>query len=485
MRGLGALALICGVMLAVAQNEAGVWSSIGGVIAFVISELCAWQHRSAQMWLEDDGEAWTVTDNRGSRDYSDRDVEACCLVYRDVYSNGEHQGVCRELRLWLDGESQPLVIATSIPLAQVDPIADFVKRIVERAKQEAEAALEHGRSIHGAGWSLNAAALTLERGGDSIPYRLDQLESVDSIDKHVCVWSIDEEQPIARIPETSQNATLLAMLLSERLAARPTKRDTIAEGDLGRVIFERKPSIGLVVVMYLAAVVLLIVSPLILLGADQDDRWFAVGAFVISFACAVWAIYLQTYQFRCYAAGVVVRSIFGHGQIFYKDVGRFTYSAVRHYHNGAYTGTHLSLVFDPKTPGVGQRINYSTSVQHADEALDNLRDHIARVIAADMATQLQAKKEVAWTDNITFFEDGFEFRPAGWVGRKEWQELAYSDVRGFDLQQGEFYLWKNGQEKPVFSESISAANFFPGFYLLVTLFSPPETEQAGVEEKQE
>ena len=113
------------------------------------------------------------------------------------------------------------------------------------------------------------------------------------------------------------------------------------------------------------------------------------------------------------------------------------------------------------------KINYTTTIMNEDAALDELRNYIARAIAARMATRLAAGEPVAWTQNLTFLPEGIQYRPAGFIGRKkEVHLLTYAEYGGQSMDQGVFYLYRKGDKKPVVNEQVSAPNFFPGFFLL-------------------
>ena len=179
--------------------------------------------------------------------------------------------------------------------------------------------------------------------------------------------------------------------------------------------------------------------------------------------------------FRSLKAG-----LFGERQLRFADVASFSYSATRHYHNGAYVGTFINLKFEPLPEIDARAIAYNTSVQGEDASLEELRDFISRAIAARMADRIAAGQPVKWTNNLTFLANGLEYRPGGLLGRKAAETLLYSDYHGYGLDQGTFSVYRKGSKKAVMSESASAPNFFPGFYLLQLLMhvSSPNQEPA-------
>src|SRR5205823_2032226 len=127
----------------------------------------------------------------------------------------------------------------------------------------------------------------------------------------------------------------------------------------------------------------------------------------------------------------------------------FTYHAISNFVNGVYTGTTVALTFDPMSRQRADRITYSAQLRDADAEVDNLRDQISRIIAGRMLQRLQQGQPVRWTSNLCYLPDGLEYRPSGWVGRKEAQVLPYDQIGGHNLDQGIFYLWAKGIQKPI------------------------------------
>jgi hypothetical protein len=206
-------------------------------------------------------------------------------------------------------------------------------------------------------------------------------------------------------------------------------------------------------------------GPLLLVG---------LGLVPVGIGCIVGAVALKYMSFRCHERGVYKASLFGDKMLPYKDVGTFTYSAVRHYHNGAYVGTHLTMKFDPQAGSGSSSISYNTTVQATDDDLDELRDTISRMLAENMIQQLATNQIVPWTTNLTFQREGIQYRPAGWISRGEPQVMLYDDYGGYSMDQGVFYLFRKGEKKPITNEQTSAANFFPGFVMLLRMLHVKE-----------
>jgi hypothetical protein len=91
------------------------------------------------------------------------------------------------------------------------------------------------------------------------------------------------------------------------------------------------------------------------------------------------------------------------------------------------------------------------------------------MIAVRMAQRLAAQEVVAWTPSLRFLPEGIEYRPTGFLGRKEPVVIPYPDIANWTVDQGAFCLWVKDRKKPVVREDTSRPNFFPGFYLLLSL----------------
>ena len=137
------------------------------------------------------------------------------------------------------------------------------------------------------------------------------------------------------------------------------------------------------------------------------------------------------------------------------------------FYKGAYTGTQLSLTF--RAPRA--TIRYAAKVQNMDADLDELRDHIAKMIANRMLCELRAGRAVPWTSDVVFQPQGLQFRRSKMLGLASGpvEILPYEQIRGVNLNEGVFNLFSKAEAKPVISKPVSSANFFPGFFAVLAL----------------
>jgi hypothetical protein len=254
---------------------------------------------------------------------------------------------------------------------------------------------------------------------------------------------------------------------------------------LGRVLFERRSHKSTVLALGIAGIAMATVGAGLLMAvapnqnADEGAFVAAIVLMLVGPVVGAAGLWLAFSSFRCHERGVWKRTPLGQKMLRYADVGSFQYSAVRHYHNGAYIGTQLSMRFRPILPDRGPTIKYSTRIKGDDDDLDDLRNTVSRAVGSRMAEQLRGGQPVAWTTNFQFLPDGFSYRPGGIFGRKEPQMLPYANYGGYDLKEGVFYLFAKGNKKAIATEQTAAENVYPGFFLLLLLLHQPVEEEVG------
>lgn len=471
----GPALLVAGVALFASGAPLGVGLIAGGVMLIAVVEGYAFIKNRGRRWVEDTGEGFVVTDAAGVRPFRDEDVQALSFYTKKNYVSGTHKTTDRIFLVWAGMDPRPIEMRNRISVGQSDPLTGLIDRIVDNHQQRAEEEIDRGAAVHGEGWSLDRSHLKLGHGEAGMPVAIDDLTAVEVYDDRLCVWVRGRDDALARFPVSSRNAHLLHLLLAPQIAERAEQEDGAPAGDgLGRVLFERKANAGTVVVLTLIAIGAVAVAAI---SALAGAEWYVpLIAVAVGGLCGLGAVGTIKSNFRCHEYGVFQAGFGGEKQMRYAEVGSFSYSATRHYTNGVYTGTQLVMNFTPLPGSTAKAIAYSTSVQAADEALEELRDHISKVIAGRMADELSEGREVAWTQNLTFRPDGLAYRPAGFLGRKEPVMLPWEQFGGFDIQKGVFYLWQKGNDKSVTQEQVSQANFFPGFYLLLSMMSDDEDQ---------
>ncbi len=476
VRLIGPIVLIIGLVCYLNKLPPAVPLAVAGGIMILVFELIAVLVNRRRRWVQDSGNGFVVTDSEGIRQFNDDQIESIALYSDKIYSGGEMKALRRFFLVWVAGDANPIIMENKIPVGGQDPLDAMINRILDSHVARAEAAINRGLSVAGDGWSLDTANLTLGHSSMGQAVSLSEITAIDIFGNQLCIWRRGQDEAFARFPLSSRNAHVLDTLLSKRLAERGQQPASDTTG-LGRILFERKPQAGMIAALWFFAllvgmggVVMFAVVPDV--GIIAGPIMIGVGALLVLAAIAT-----QKANFRCHERGVFQSGMMSEKQLLYADVGSFSYGATRHYYNGVYTGTQLIMQFQPADGSGGRPISYNTTVRTDDADLDALRDHISQVIAARMADDLSKWGQVAWTPNLTFRTEGIEFRPAGWFGRKEPELLPWEQLAGFDIEQGVFHLWRAGQDKSIVQEQVSVANFFPGFFLLLSRNANEDDEQ--------
>ncbi|HEX5106757.1 MAG TPA: hypothetical protein VFV87_23210 [Pirellulaceae bacterium] len=478
-RVAGFVALVVGVGIGLAGPPWGWIVAAGGAALWICLEVVAFHARWVRTRLTIQTEGFLVEDRRGSRAIHDAEVIAVALESKRNFSQGQASSVTRTFRLWTERDTEPVVMYGTIKSGQSDPIADLIDRLHDALLARMEQDLARGLAVGGDGWQMNSAVLSIGRPPNDQQFPLSEITAIDQFDGKLCLWRRGMDEAAAKLAPNGRNVYLLPALLAARMAPQSEKAANDSATGLGRVLFQRKPHTGVVFGLLLGGLVLCIGG---LLALVTHPKWpdgmiwflclFTVG--VILFPVGVWTAFQA---FRVHERGVWQGGLFGQKLLRYADVGTFRYQAVDHYHNGVYVGTYLTMDFRPISPELGKRIRYNASVRGGDDDLDTLRDHVSRAIAANMAELYNAGQPVFWTGNLQFLKDGIQYRPSGFLGRKDALILPYEQYGGYDIQQGVFYLFAKGNAKAVCTEQTSTENFFPGFFLLLLLLHTPVDEQ--------
>jgi len=448
----------------------------GAIVTLCATEISAWQGRSLRRWVEDFEQGFRVTDSEGTHDFLDDDVIAYCWYYESHFDQGLLTARDRKFSFWTMEDPRPCEFVNRIKTNDSDPLDELIRRLADRLQARAEASLDQGRPVAGDNWTFDRRMFQFNRPTGPESFRVEEFVTMDIVDQEICLWRETDELPAVKISIKSRNADLLLRLLgpivAEQAEKRPPRPHTQSD-HMGRVWFERKPTAATIYGCLIFGI-LLIPGGMCLIVFPQDPIAAVMGLCCIAggLGCIYGAWHCKNSAFRCTEFGVVQSNPFSTKRLRYTEVMSFTYGATRQYYNGAYVGTTFVLNFEPWPTSGGQAIHYSVQLQQADQELDTLRDQISKIIAGRMAQALDQGQPVQWTQNLIFRPEGLEFRPAGWIGRKDPILIPYRDIFNFDIQTGMFYVWRPGETKACVEEPCAAHNFFPGFFLLVAMFTP-------------
>ena len=447
----------------------------GGLVFIPFVLLAIWLETQAAInrrnstWIEVQDDGFLVTDRRGERPYRDQQVHSIAYSTKNVYNNGNFGGFTRSARLWTSDQTEPLILENLIKVGTTDPLGVFLQRLQTLLRDGFNVGLDQGLALEGEGWRLTQQDVSYTQGRQSGSIAIKDIYAIEDHDGKMGIWRTGEELPVVQFPLNGRNIWILRNVLVQRIT-KPEASEAPASG-LGRILFQRNASTSSVVIFCIFSVMLLgggVVMCLSNSTARIED--LGMGLFGTGVLIAFGTFAYSRGKFRCHEWGVFKAGLFGQNQLKYTDVKSFTYSATRHYHNGAYTGTMMVLTFVPISPDKGKAISFSTTVRGGDEELERLRDFISTSIATRMRRELAAGSRVDWTANIAFLPKGFEFRPSGFFGRKEAVFLPYENYGGNTMKAGVFYIFERGKDKAVMQENAATPNFFPGWFMLHQMF---------------
>jgi len=469
----------------------GIAMQVIGGATVVGSAVGLHRRKKRRQWIRIEEGGFVIVDHLGESQYDDDQVKSLALHVKANYSNGVKTSDTRTVRLWVENRESvgaPLIqlqLTNKVKLSATDPLVTLINRLSQLLLDRARQSLSSGGTLAGDGWEYSRTQINVLSKADQKSIPLTSIDATGVVDDRLCLWCDGREDAWLRIDISSINAYILKWLLDEQLATRPAKEPaTIKGGELGRIIFERKPRVGTWFVWCLGAFTLSLVALGLLFGAVQE--WiankpadamgmglFGLGGLVGMIVCVLGAINNRMAKFRCHQYGLVKSGVFGRRTLRYEHVDAFTYQATRHYHNGAYTGTIFVLDFVPKPEQKSQRIRYSVTLQRDDGELENLRDQVSAIIGAHMRRDVEAGEQVVWTPNLVFDGRDLLYTSRGFLKRQSTITIPVDQIASYNFHQGECFLFRTGETAHAARESTQAQNFFPGFTCLLGLINTP------------
>ena len=454
----------------------------GAVLAVVLKQ--------RRRFLEPTADGFVYTTAHSERAYADDDVMCVSLSQQQNYFWGNPQTVTRRFIIWVETASIPerIVCISHLRPGMTDPLEGFVSRIINELHTAAQDAYQHGDRVEGDGWALERGQLLLKSERSTSVISIGDLSAIEIVDDHVNIWRKGNELPIGRIPEKTANAHLLVLMLKDLLPAHNTESEaSLPAGHLGRMIFERRPGSRSSVIFGWSLVGLLWFLTLVLILSAvveqrQRRRMRTTVAAIVFGSLAAAGSSLLTLQrrarFRRHAFGIHLRGMFTDRRLRYSEIANLSYVALRHYSHGIYNGTTLTMRFVPM-PGLGLKpISYSANILNADTELDRLRDEISIAISERMKDFWNKHGVCPWVPFLQFQGENLSYSRLTFTGRKQPIQIPLASIINFDISDGSFHIWVDGQKKPVVSEETSQPNFFPGLMLFSNLMNrelPTET----------
>jgi hypothetical protein len=487
-RAISIVGAVAGLCIVAWGRSWGFLLAGGSTVMWLVLEQLAWQARRIRTWLTLHPDGIEIESRDGHRAIHDSQISAVALETKKNLANGELSSITRKFTIWIAEEPGPIRMQNKIKTGKEDPLAGLIERLLTRLGAKLEGELARGGTASGDDWHLSRTALTVGRAPDDEQIPLSAVTAVEPSDGKMCIWRSGQDTAVARLPLSGRNVHLLPALVRPFLAAPGAQTEfSTSTVSLGRVLFERRAQRSTVLAVSIAGLMMTVCGVALLISfwgqVNADEGLFVAAGVLLVLGPGLAAVgwWLAGTCFRCHERGVWKATPLAQKTLRYDEVGAFQYSAVRHYHNGAYIGTQLTMRFTPLPAQRRSTIKVSTRIRGEDDDLDRLRDMISQRMAARMLEHFQTGQAVSWTANLQFLPDGIWYRPAGFVGRKQPQVLSYSDYGGHDLKDGTFYLFARGCKKAVTSESAAADNFFPGYCLLLVLLHAEAASLGGSE----
>jgi hypothetical protein len=434
------------------------------------------------MWLTLEPTRFTVIDNIGERSFADDDVVSMALQVKENFTNGNHTSTTRTFRIWVvaQGDQPELIpMASTNKPAELPPLLPFIDRIVKLFRRRAEDDRLRNLSILGEGWELSSKQLTLRQLPHDLEMPLAEIVAVQPIDGKLKIWREGSDEAVASLPLDAANAHLLYLLLQDHLTDRPAAKEPPV-GQLGHIVFEKRPPRLLFICFVILAVIQLLISTALFIalvaeqGRNPDTTGIFIGAsvtLVLGILFVVLAIVVKRSLFRCHAYGVYQRGISGENTLFFHELHEFTYSATRMYHNGSYIGTVVRLVFIPHPESGKKKIAYGTNIKNADASLEHLRNQVSMQLAQKIVDQVLAGKTVPWTNQLILEPEGLRYTKITFFSKGEPTFIAYKDISYVTMHQETLSFHQTSRPKPFITEQASKKNFYPGYMALQALMA--------------
>lgn len=496
---LGVLGALQGLLMLARQGPGGAGSlllTIGGGTLIVMGVLFHFRIRTQRRTLQITSQGFLYTTRLGTREFQDSDVMCVSYAIKANYSGGNLQAFTRRFAVWVEAEPVPerILVSTKLRTAMFDPLGGWINRVIQGLLQDAQAAYAAGESVEGEGWRLERGKLiaSSKKSHEYTVLTLAEIQAVDEVENHLCIWRHGEDRPVVRIPADRANAHLLRLLL-EQLAPRVADDQSAEPGALGRMLFERKRSSMPVVLLICVLLGMMICLPCLLLvvaGAveiqrGQADGWIMliVGSVLMAIsALGIWLVWRsRRLTFRGHAHGIKNITLFREQVLPFDAVAAFTYAATKVYTHGVYVGTTVVLQFTP-LPGMGLKpVRFTAMLKGDDVELDRLKDQVSSIVARKMLDAYEATGNVPWLPHVRFQGETLEFRSLGMLGRKAQQVIPLRDLSTWDFLDGSFRLFGPQLKKPLLVEGTGQPNFFPGLIVLQELLRRRVLAQSGAD----
>ncbi len=365
-RGFGRIRALFAILRWVGPGRFLAAGVVGLVLALAVRQARIARRRD----LEIGPGRFAMVDRRGRREYEDGEVEA--LGFRPRSAPARSVAVQRgRATLWVDGREGPerLGLEWEYPGDQADPLGGFLGRIADRVHARAVKAIDSGSAVSGDGWDLSRSGLQVAGGVEVIPFG--SITQAEYHDGRLRVWTSGRVEPVFQVAEGSKNDAILHAILVERMpdpAASGRGARSGAPG-LGRLLFERRPSLTDRVGLWLLAVILAFAFAVLAVMVTIMGAPPVVGVMTgaLGFLSFLPALTRQRTAFRFHERGVVRSGLFRVRELPFEDLAEIRVREL--------SGQSLLRFGFRPISGRGRK-PVTLDLKPTDEALETLRAYV-------------------------------------------------------------------------------------------------------------
>ncbi|MBS0189432.1 MAG: hypothetical protein JSS51_15320 [Planctomycetes bacterium] len=198
-------------------------------------------------------------------------------------------------------------------------------------------------------------------------------------------------------------------------------------------------------------------------GTSSGVPMFIVGSIML--AAAAHECFKLLYSYDFYEQGLIRAGPRRTEEFAYEEIERFKYSLVRHYHNGVYTGTLMTLKLwmeDGRKFSYGgkhkeRRKGFIKRHFEGEDEMDIVREAIEIHVAERIEEELDQTGAFDWCKAATVSRAGVT--PAG--GKRKGTLVAWAELREIWMNNGHLHLAARGDKKSFVAIPSAGVNFFP------------------------
>ncbi|MBX3390271.1 MAG: phage holin family protein [Phycisphaeraceae bacterium] len=171
------------------------------------------------------------------------------------------------------------------------------------------------------------------------------------------------------------------------------------------------------------------------------------------------------YSYDFYESGLVRKGPRRTDEFAYEEVDRFMYNLVRHYHNGVYTGTIMTVAMwmeDGRKFSYGgkhkeKRKGFLKSRFEGEDEMDFVREAIEIHVAERIEKELAERGRFEWCKSAEVSRDGITPKR----GKRKQTLVRWSELSQVWMHNGHMHIAAAGEKKSFIAVPSAGVNFFP------------------------